>query len=62
MKARETWQWHLSFAGSARVAHGAFDIDMLADAIRGADDMVVALVLQMLPEIMVPHVRDVDPG
>ena len=51
LKAREAWPWHLDFAGSARVAQEAFDIDVLADAIRGAYDMVGrALVLEMLPE------------
>lgn len=36
---------------------------MLADAIRGAYDMLGrALVLEMLPEIMARQVRNVDPG
>jgi LAS superfamily LD-carboxypeptidase LdcB len=53
--------WHLSFAASARVALDAFDIDMLYEAIRGADDMLGReLVLEMLPEIMARHVRNVD--
>jgi LAS superfamily LD-carboxypeptidase LdcB len=54
--------WHLSFAASARVAQEAFDIDMLADAIRAADAMLGReLVLEMLPEIMARHVHNVDP-
>lgn len=53
--------WHLSFAGSAQVALDAFDIDMLATAIRQADGMLGReLVLEMLPEIMARHVRNVD--
>lgn len=53
--------WHLSFAASARVALDAFDIDMLAAAVRRADDMLGRdLVLEMLPEIMARHVRNVD--
>lgn len=53
--------WHLSFASSARVALETFDIDMLADTIRAADGMLGReLVLEMLPEIMACHVRNVD--
>jgi len=53
--------WHLSVASSARVALEAFDIDMLAAAIRQADCMLGReLVLEMLPEIMARHVRNVD--
>jgi LAS superfamily LD-carboxypeptidase LdcB len=53
--------WHLSFAGSARVALDTFDIDMLAATIRQADGMLGRdLVLEMLPEIMARHVRNVD--
>jgi hypothetical protein len=63
LKAREAWLWHLDFAGSARVAQEAFDIDMPAGAIRGACEMLRrALVLEMLPEIMARHVRKLDPG
>jgi len=62
LKAREAWPWHINVADAARVAQEAFDIDMLADAIRGADDMLDALVLEMLPEIIARHVRHVDPG
>ena len=63
MKAREAWPWHINVADPARVAQEAFDIDMLADATRGADGMSgCALVLEMLPEIMARQVRNVDPG
>jgi hypothetical protein len=63
LKAREAWPWHLGFTGSARVAQEAYDIAMLADAIRGADDMPGrVLVREMLPEIVARHVRDLDPG
>jgi len=62
-KAREAWPWHINVADPARVTQEAFNIDMLADAICGAYDMLGrALVLEMLPEIMAPHVRNGDPG
>ena len=53
--------WHLSHAPSAAAALAAFDIDVLARVIRGADEMLGReLALAMLPEIARRHVLDID--
>jgi len=53
--------WHLSYAPSAAAALAAFDVDVLARVIAGADAMLGReLVLEMLPEIARRHVLGVD--
>jgi LAS superfamily LD-carboxypeptidase LdcB len=52
--------WHLSHISSAQAALSAFDIDMVARTLRGADMLGRDLVLDMLPEIFNKHVMNVD--
>ena len=52
--------WHLSYAPSAEAALAAFDIGMVARAVRASDIFGRDLVLDMLPEIFRDHVLDVD--
>jgi len=53
--------WHLSHRVAAQAVLAALDIDMIARAIRSADDMLGReLALAMLPEIFERHVLNVD--
>jgi LAS superfamily LD-carboxypeptidase LdcB len=53
--------WHISYAPVATAALAAFDCDMLAEAIAGAELAGAETVLRRLPELVQRYVRTVAP-
>jgi LAS superfamily LD-carboxypeptidase LdcB len=53
--------WHLSHAAVARIALASLSVDILREALEGADLEARATVVPMLPAIFERYVRNIDP-